>query len=92
MRQLAKKLQCFPLALQQAVAYIKHTDEKLREAFNEKFKIIDYLKSYEEKTKELLNFDFPEDNRNYYFKTTFKTWKITLERIKQNKYGQHIMR
>jgi hypothetical protein len=25
--QLAQTLQCFPLALQQAVAYIKHTDE-----------------------------------------------------------------
>ncbi len=89
-RQLAKILQYFPLALQQAVAYIKHTDRKYK-MVKEKFDIIDYLKRYEENAKKLLNFKFPEDNSNSYIKTTFITWEVTLEKIKQNKHGQQAL-
>ncbi len=87
---MAKTLQCFPLALQQAVAYIKQTDEKLKHV-EQKFKIADYLKRYEEKARKLLNYNFPEDNSNCYTKTTFITWEVTLEKIKQNKYGQQAL-
>jgi hypothetical protein len=83
-------LQCFPLALQQAVAYIKQTDEKLK-CSKQKFEIADYLKRYEEKARKLLNYNFPEDNNNCYTKTTFITWEVTLEKIKQNKYGQQAL-
>jgi hypothetical protein len=85
--QLAITLHCFPLALQQAVAYIKQTDEKLKYV-KQKFEIADYLKKYEEKARKLLNYDFPENNSNCYTKTTYITWEVTLEKIKQNKYGQ----
>ena len=51
----------FPLALQQAVAYIREKDKELKNIRKE-FKISDYLKKYEEKTKELLDFKFPEDS------------------------------
>lgn len=47
--KLVKKLQCFPLAIQQAIAYIE--DQKVTGEFG----ISDYLKKYEEKTKELLD-------------------------------------
>jgi tetratricopeptide (TPR) repeat protein len=88
--QLAITLQCFPLALQQAVAYIKQTDEKLKYCV-QKFEIADYLKRYEEKARKLLNYNFPKDNSNYFTKTTFITWEVTLEKIEQNKYGQEAL-
>jgi hypothetical protein len=70
---LAITLQCFPLALQQAVAYIKQTDKEYKN-IEQKFEITHYLKKYEQKARELLNFDFPKDNNNCYTKTTFITW------------------
>jgi hypothetical protein len=88
--QLAITLQYLPLALQQAVAYIKQTDEKLKYV-EQKFRIADYLKRYEEKARKLLNYNFPEDNSNCYTKTTFITWEVTLEKIKQIKYGQQAL-
>jgi hypothetical protein len=59
--------------------------------FKQKFEIAHYLKKYEEKARKLLNYYFPEDNRNCYTKTTFITWEVTLEKIKQNKYGQQAL-
>jgi tetratricopeptide (TPR) repeat protein len=88
--QLAITLQYFPLALQQAVAYIKQTDQILKYS-EQKFEIADYLKRYEEKARKLLNYNFPKDNSNCYTKTTFITWEVTLEKIKQNKYGQQAL-
>ena len=85
-KQLAEKLQRFPLALQQAVAYIRERDREFKN-MKEEFKISDYLKKYEGKTKELLNCEFPEDNNDSYTKTTFVTWDITLDVIKQKKDG-----
>ncbi|MBD0391647.1 tetratricopeptide repeat protein [Wolbachia endosymbiont of Pentalonia nigronervosa] len=84
--RLAETLQHFPLTLQQAVAYIAVKDEVLRNVGSE-FKISDYLKRYEEKTKELLKFPFPEDSDNTYTKTTFITWEVTLDGIKQKENG-----
>jgi tetratricopeptide (TPR) repeat protein len=88
--QLAITLQCFPLALQQAVAYIKQTDNEYKN-IEQKFEIAHYLKKYEHKARELLNFDFPKDNNNCYTKTTFITWEVTLEKIKQNEYGRQAL-
>ncbi|WP_265043763.1 hypothetical protein [Wolbachia endosymbiont (group A) of Scambus nigricans] len=44
---MVRRLQCFPLAIQQAVSYIE--DQKI----TEKFEISDYLKEYEKKAKKL---------------------------------------
>ncbi|HEY6435402.1 MAG TPA: tetratricopeptide repeat protein, partial [Ignavibacteriaceae bacterium] len=63
------------------------TKKKLEDV-EQKFEIAHYLTRYEEKARELLNFDFPEDNSNFYTKTTFITWEVTLEKIMQNEYGQ----
>lgn len=84
--KLAETLQYFPLALQQAVAYIKVKNEELKNV-DSGFSVDDYLKRYEEKTTELLNFQFPEDSDNTYTKTTLTTWKITLDSIKQIENG-----
>ena len=81
-KQLGEKLQRFPLALQQTVAYIRERDGEFKNIRKE-FKIGDYLKKYDEKTKELLDFNFPQDSSDSYTKTTFITWDITLDVIKQ---------
>jgi hypothetical protein len=55
--QLSQTLQRFPLALQQAVAYIKDKDEALKNLGEEKnFGINHYLEIYEKKAREVLNF------------------------------------
>ena len=90
-RELADKLQRFPLALQQAVAYIRETDKELKNIRKE-FKISNYLKKYEEKTKELLDFEFQEDSNDSYTKTTFVTWNITLDVIKQKEHGNQALK
>ena len=85
-KKLAQKLQRFSLALQQAVAYIKERDRELKN-IRKKYNISDYLKKYKEKTKELLDCEFPEESSDSYTKTTFVTWDITLDVIKQKEHG-----
>ena len=79
-KKLAERLGYLPLALQQAVACIKEEDSKLK-FLGKSFTISEYLKRYEEKTKELLTYSFPEDSDDQYKKTTFTTWKITIDAI-----------
>ncbi|MDE5060476.1 tetratricopeptide repeat protein [Wolbachia endosymbiont of Drosophila burlai] len=87
-KNLAETLQHFPLALQQAVAYIKERDIALKNV-GLKFEISDYLKRYKEEAEKLLDFKFPKDSDNSYTKTTFITWRITIDKIKDNpEYGQ----
>ena len=74
--KLANKLGHFPLALHQALAYIKRQKER-----GIAFKIHDYLDGYEKKTTELLNYSFPDEMNDQYTKTTFTTWQITVEDI-----------
>jgi tetratricopeptide (TPR) repeat protein len=86
-QQLADSLQMFPLALEQAVAYIKQQDE-LEKIIDpgKKFKISDYLKLYE--AEKLLDYSFGGESTNPYTKTTFFTWQVTLEAIKKKDGGQ----
>ncbi|TVS94395.1 tetratricopeptide repeat protein, partial [Wolbachia pipientis] len=87
-KNLAETLQHFPLALQQAVAYIKERDIALKNV-GLRFEISDYLKRYKEEAKKLLDFKFPEDSNDSYTETTFITWRITINKIKDNaEYGQ----
>ncbi len=87
-KNLAETLQHFPLALQQAVVYIKERDIALKNV-GLKFEISDYLKRYKKEAEKLLDFKFPKDSDNSYTKTTFITWKITINKIKDNaEYGQ----
>jgi len=87
-RLLAKTLQYFPLALQQAIAYIRNAQRKLKKSNNQNFEIVNYLKMYQENATILLDYNFTEENDNSYIKTTFITWEITLKKIQQKKHGQ----
>jgi ankyrin repeat protein len=78
--KLARELQYFPLALRQAVTYIKETNKKSERRGHKKFEISDYLKKYKKDAQALLEFSHESDR---YAKTTFLTWKITLENIMQ---------
>jgi hypothetical protein len=77
---LARELQYFPLALRQAVTYVEETNKKHFCRGHKKFEISDYLKKHEKDAQELLEFSHESDR---YAKTTFVTWKITLENIMQ---------
>ena len=89
LRNLAKKLQYFPLALQQAIAYILQ-EVKARQNTTEKYTIQEYIQALVEKEKaiEQLDFKFEDDYGDTYTKTVFTTWEITFDAIKNNKkYG-----
>jgi hypothetical protein len=47
--KLARELQYFPLALRQAVTYIKEKNKKGERRGNKKFEVSDYLKIYEKR-------------------------------------------
>ncbi len=64
--------------MRQAVTYIEETNKKRDFRGHKKFEISDYLKKYEKDAQELLEFSHESD---LYAKTTFVTWKITLENI-----------
>jgi hypothetical protein len=59
--KLARELQYFPLALRQAVTYIKETNEESKFRGHEKFEISDYLKKYEKDAQVLLEFSHESD-------------------------------
>jgi ankyrin repeat protein len=69
--KLAKELQYF-------ITYIRETNKRNERRGHKKFEISDYLKKYEKDAQELLEFSHESDR---YAKTTFLTWKITLENI-----------
>ncbi|MDD5162474.1 MAG: NB-ARC domain-containing protein, partial [Candidatus Rickettsiella isopodorum] len=81
--ELNQLLQGLPLALQQALAYIK-----LRRSTDSIFSFQDYIELYKEKKKELLNFDFTKYFNDPYLETVFTTWLITLCKIKSNPIGE----
>jgi ankyrin repeat protein len=86
-KALTKELQYFPLALRQAVVYIKRENEKSSKRGGERFKISDYLKKYQEQVDELLG-EGCYENSDRYTKTVLTTWVTTLKKIAENqKYG-----
>ncbi|WP_410542226.1 tetratricopeptide repeat protein [Wolbachia endosymbiont of Tetranychus urticae] len=86
-KALVEKLQYFPLAIQQAVAYIE--DQRITREFD----IDDYLNEYKKKTKDLLDSKVFEGIDNDYAKTTFTTWKITIDKIAGDKvHGELALR
>ena len=72
---LVNCVQFLPLALQQAVSYIRKRNK------HRTYLISDYLKEFETKAKELLSFKLPKDNE--YTKTVLTTWSITFDGIKK---------
>ncbi|QMV45638.1 hypothetical protein HC358_00465 [Wolbachia pipientis] len=79
---LVRRLQCFPLAIQQAISYIE--DQRIIE----EFKISDYLKEYEKKAKKLLKSKIFQGIDNDYTKTTFTAWEVTMDKVRSDEqYG-----
>lgn len=86
--KLHEKLQALPLALQQAVAYIKQ-----QRTVGSNFGIQDYLKEYDKKAEKLLSYDLNENNNDPYMKTVMTTWKVTLDKIENDtKCGKEAIR
>ena len=77
---LVEKFQMFPLAIQQAVAYIAEQSRKID------FSVNNYLQEYEEKTKELLHSVLFRRIDNKHKETTFMTCQVTVD--KRNSNGQ----
>ncbi|CAL8134260.1 unnamed protein product [Orchesella dallaii] len=71
-------LQCYPLALQQAIAYIAH-----RQRFSTRYSVENYIQDYTTMRETLLNSVHFRDEglQDLYDNTTFTTWHITIERI-----------
>lgn len=85
---LIKKLHNFPMALDQAVRYIKDKNREHQDR-GWKFGIRDYLEKYEQTPKTLLNVELPPDA---HVQGTFRTLSLTFERIISNeKYGQQAL-
>jgi hypothetical protein len=74
-----------PLALRQAVAYIKVENQKLNDWGEGKFKICSYLEQFKEKANEVLSRE-SNDTRDRYTETVMITWQITIEKIIQKQY------
>lgn len=78
---LAETLQNFPLALRQVTAFIN--DQRTVTTF----RIVDYIKKWNSAQQALLDSTvFQNDIGNTYAKTTFTTWKVTIDAI--NQYGE----
>ncbi|MCZ6914941.1 MAG: hypothetical protein O7C59_11250, partial [Rickettsia endosymbiont of Ixodes persulcatus] len=69
-------LQGLPLALQQAIAYIKN-----KRNIDKGFGIENYIGIFKVKNREVLDFNFRIYNNDPYLKTLYTTWKITLDII-----------
>ncbi|XP_037042106.1 uncharacterized protein LOC119078615 [Bradysia coprophila] len=80
---LVDRLEAFPLALRQATAYIKYQRKE-----EPVYRIVDYVEKYQ--TQEMLDCKlFQKDALNIYEKTTFTTWRVTIDAIEQDaKYGR----
>lgn len=84
---LAYKLQRFPLALQQAVAFLNKLDVDAT-IIGEKSSIQKYLDIFNEKAKQVLDFKFPDHSADPYTKTTYITCEVTLDAIRSKPHGE----
>lgn len=89
--ELAKILQYFPLALQQAIAYIKEQHASKR-VIGKTYDVQNYLKEFDTKTKVLLEHESDPDIFEAYGKTTFITWNVTFGAINNNRNGKNAIK
>ncbi|XP_077266236.1 uncharacterized protein LOC143899665 [Temnothorax americanus] len=92
-KRLAEKLQYFPLALRQAVAYIKKENKTLKDWGKDVFTIRSYLDQYKIEADKLLELktSLKEGDKDRYAKTVLTTWTITLNKIKQKICGKQAL-
>lgn len=82
-KTLVDKLQYYPLAIRQAIAYIDCQNGK------KLYEITNYIKDFEMKKEEFLNSQQRGGIDNAYYPTTFTTWSLTVDKIKKNTdFGQ----
>lgn len=74
-KHLTHKLECFPLALQEAIAYINE------ENVSEDYSISCFLQEYEDKKVEVLNTSVSQGVHNTYKDTMFRIIQMTLQKI-----------
>lgn len=74
-RELNQLLQGLPLALQQALAYIKQNR-------NAHFFIREYIERYKVEREKLLKFELVNSSNDPYLETVFTTWQLTLAKIR----------
>lgn len=86
--ELSRKLQCFPLTLQQAIGYIKQTDNT-KQLFGERYTIKQYIEGFDKnkEVKHFLEFMPKPEFLTDLFETTYVIWKITLNGIKEEENG-----
>ncbi|XP_014274177.1 uncharacterized protein [Halyomorpha halys] len=88
---LADQMQCFPLALQQAVSYIKVQNMKLQNVGSH-FNIACYLNLLKDKSKLVLNYSFPDESYIDYTQTVYITWNVTLDLIRKSENGNEALK
>jgi hypothetical protein len=76
--QLNDLLHGLPLALQQAIAYVK-----VQRDGDSTFSIQHYIDIFKTKSRELLGFEFRAYSNDPYLKTAYTTWEVTLDQIKE---------
>jgi len=84
--ELAEELQYFPLALKQAIAYIRNKNKESELRDSRRFEISDYLKEYQQHPEKLFK-EGVYENEDCYTKTIFTTWDVTIEAIKRKECG-----
>ncbi|MES2141710.1 MAG: NB-ARC domain-containing protein [Pseudomonadota bacterium] len=77
-KELNNLLQGLPLALQQAIAYIRN-----QRNINSEFSVENYLEIFKEKSKAILDFNFRFYSNDPYLKTVYTTWQVTLDIIRR---------
>lgn len=82
---LAQLLQHFPLAIQQATAYIYG-----QQRIHDDYTIASYMDDFKNKSEKLLNIPILGID-NKYKETTFTTWQISFEEIRKNATAANIL-
>lgn len=85
-KELSKELDYVPLAIQQAIAYIKVTDKSLRNV-GKTFSIKNFLEKFNREPKILLDYKFDDTSDSDYSKTILITWNVTFDAIKKREQG-----
>lgn len=75
---LIEMLELFPLAIQQSVAYIMQQNLKMPPQL---YTIDMYIEDFREKSKTLLDSDAFQNTSCDYTKTTYTTWRVTLDKL-----------
>lgn len=89
-KKLAETLQRLPLAMRQGAAYIK--SQKNITKYTNQALIQEYLSEFEKNSKSLLSYEYWTKTGDGFRQTTFVTWNLTFQKIKQNPLASQIIK